>query len=1141
MTWRDCMDCRNMQTMDYYLAQDSNERFHSPLKRKASNEGFILHPCIEGHSSKRRAVREVSDTIHANGNIHVPHNSRSRECFMSWMKDDLLESHPSERRATKKRCLIKHFILFMSSTDQIWFAIGGRVCETQEMLCFFQSLLKSSTFTSFIDSVSMDITLFKVMPKSLMDISSNYVHKGDDNGNTMKDAPTAASGGKHTKDSNHKSTEETKGEDSGDAGKDSENDDSKEIGEKGGKEDGEGGEEGKDKEKPEQETEEEEEEEQEREEESKEDEDIEMDSGVCTVTASPIEEALDCSTLSDGHSHHSDDIYNGQEGLSSRLEGGSPFALSDHLAAAKLKIPGVSCKADADMDTSNYSTSRFSMSDGSASLSMQNGSHRMQNQSDCHPPGFIDVSGQGVSDIPRDVFSNVFNSGSSGVSRNMFGDAFSIQGTSSYGSHSLQPVLDTTSGWQTPSEVSKDICTDGSVSHNQQSTSKSSSLPQARAELSHLMSSGASKDCRAFNQMAQPERLRIKIKLPKDPTGNLEPPGDLEDGSGEEVLSKLKEVKDFPTTAKGLLSSGLLDGCKVHYYYKGRGNTLTGVVKDGGILCNCRLCKGKVVVNVSSFEKHAGSNARHPSDYIFLENGKSLQEIIKAGCQSNQGRSTGTVFRAANEEGTDRSSIRTSGVRGSSTHSRKGSFSSSEGVKLDTSPLYSRSFQKQPAQTRDGSRHKLLFQPGGLPDGTEVSYYVKGQCYLRGTKKGHGICCGCCNEVVSCSQFEAHAGWASRRNAYISMYLSNGQSLHEYALTLGTKDQYLKGGDSCQEHEDFCAECGDGGDLVLCHLCPKAYHLDCVGLNRSPEHDWCCPLCGEQRQHPWKRTAKGSGRVYYSSSKEKNAERCHRVIKVPENVIGGCVFCKNGDFQKSGFGPKTIMLCDQCEREYHVGCMKERGIADLQELPAGKWFCSSDCDHIHRVLEKLVINAPSMTLKGPDSENGEITWQLLHGRRGNPDNGRMLAEAASIFTESFDPIIDATSGRDLISLMVYSRSIRDQDFQGMYCAVLKHRKEVVSAALFRVFGREFAEMPLVATAFKFRGQGYFQMLMSCIEELLHKLQVKYLVLPAAEGAEGIWTNKFGFSKLVDGQLQRLGSEVQMMIFQGSSMLCKALL
>ena len=103
---------------------------------------------------------------------------------------------------------------------------------------------------------------------------------------------------------------------------------------------------------------------------------------------------------------------------------------------------------------------------------------------------------------------------------------------------------------------------------------------------------------------------------------------------------------------------------------------------------------------------------------------------------------------------------------------------------------------------------------------------------------------------------------------------------------------------------------------------------------------------------------------------------------------------------------------------------------------------------------------------------------------------------------------------------------------------------VVSAAIVRVFGEEVAELPLVATRsdcqgkvghlidsdriilflssfchlhqkliFNFHLQGYFQALFACIEDLLLSLNIKVLVLPAADEAESLWKNRFGFEKL----------------------------
>lgn len=89
------------------------------------------------------------------------------------------------------------------------------------------------------------------------------------------------------------------------------------------------------------------------------------------------------------------------------------------------------------------------------------------------------------------------------------------------------------------------------------------------------------------------------------------------------------------------------------------------------VLIVCFLVK---VVNVSSFEKHAGSNARHPSDYIFLENGKSLQEYIKSGSQPGQAKVTGVIRKATNEENSERNSFRSGSTRSVSAHRKRGSF-----------------------------------------------------------------------------------------------------------------------------------------------------------------------------------------------------------------------------------------------------------------------------------------------------------------------------------------------------------------------------------------------------------------------------------------------------------------------------------
>lgn len=49
-------------------------------------------------------------------------------------------------------------------------------------------------------------------------------------------------------------------------------------------------------------------------------------------------------------------------------------------------------------------------------------------------------------------------------------------------------------------------------------------------------------------------------------------------------------------------------------------------------------------------------------------------------------------------------------------------------------------------------------------------------------------------------------------------------------------------------------------------------------------------------------------------------------------------------------------------------------------------------------------------------------------------------------------------------------------------------------------------------------QGHCKALLLSIERLLGVLRVERLALPAAEGAEGIWLNKFGFRRMSEDQV-----------------------
>ncbi|KHG09509.1 Chromodomain-helicase-DNA-binding 4 [Gossypium arboreum] len=469
-----------------------------------------------------------------------------------------------------------------------------------------------------------------------------------------------------------------------------------------------------------------------------------------------------------------------------------------------------------------------------------------------------------------------------------------------------------------------------------------------------------------------------------------------------------------------------------------------------------------------------------------------------------------------------------------------------------SSPIFSPYGSQWKKTTKDQQLHKLVFEEDGLPDGTEVAYYARGQRLLEGYKKGFGIICRCCNCEVSPSQFEAHAGWASRRKPYAHIYTSNGVSLHELAISLSKGRLY-----SAKDNDVACIICADGGNLLLCDGCPRAFHKECASLPTIPHGRWYCKYCQNmfmrEKCAEHNANAAAAGRILGVDAIEQITSRCIRIVKNIEAELSGCALCRACDFSKSGFGPRTVILCDQCEKEYHIGCLRTHKMADLREIPKGKWFCCSDCGRIHSTLQKLLIHGaerlPDSLLdvlkkkyveKGLDADiNIDVRWRLLSGKFASPETRLLLSQAVGIFHECFNPIVDAATGRDLIPCMVYGRNLKGQEYGGMYCAVLTINSFVVSAGIIRVFGQEIAEIPLVATSIANHGKGYFQLLFSCIEKLLAFLNVKNIVLPAAEEAESIWTDKFGFKKLRPDQLSEYRKSCcQMVIFQGTSMLQK---
>lgn len=106
------------------------------------------------------------------------------------------------------------------------------------------------------------------------------------------------------------------------------------------------------------------------------------------------------------------------------------------------------------------------------------------------------------------------------------------------------------------------------------------------------------------------------------------------------------------------------------------------------------------------------------------------------------------------------------------------------------------------------------------------------------------------------------------------------------------------------ENNDFCEECKQGGELLLCDTCPRAYHTVCIdsSMEDPPEGDWSCPHCIEH----------GPEIV-----KEEPAKQ-------------------NDDFCKICKETENLLLCDSCTCSFHAYCMEP----PLTEVPQEEtWAC----------------------------------------------------------------------------------------------------------------------------------------------------------------------------------------------------------
>ncbi|XP_051999950.1 chromodomain-helicase-DNA-binding protein 4-like isoform X2 [Xyrauchen texanus] len=126
------------------------------------------------------------------------------------------------------------------------------------------------------------------------------------------------------------------------------------------------------------------------------------------------------------------------------------------------------------------------------------------------------------------------------------------------------------------------------------------------------------------------------------------------------------------------------------------------------------------------------------------------------------------------------------------------------------------------------------------------------------------------------------------------------------------------------DHQDYCEVCQQGGEIILCDTCPRAYHMVCLDpdMERAPEGTWSCPHC-EKEGIQWE------AREESSEAEEENDDGRRDEGDVEEeddHHMEFCRVCKDGG---------ELLCCDTCPSSYHLHCLNP----PLPDIPNGEWIC----------------------------------------------------------------------------------------------------------------------------------------------------------------------------------------------------------
>uniref|UniRef100_A0A8C5D456 Chromodomain-helicase-DNA-binding protein 5-like n=1 Tax=Gouania willdenowi TaxID=441366 RepID=A0A8C5D456_GOUWI len=154
------------------------------------------------------------------------------------------------------------------------------------------------------------------------------------------------------------------------------------------------------------------------------------------------------------------------------------------------------------------------------------------------------------------------------------------------------------------------------------------------------------------------------------------------------------------------------------------------------------------------------------------------------------------------------------------------------------------------------------------------------------------------------------------------------------------------------DHQDYCEVCQQGGEIILCDTCPRAYHLVCLDpeMEKAPEGKWSCPHCEKE------------GIQWEAKDDEDEEEEEEAMGEEEDDHMEFCRVCKDGG---------ELLCCDTCTSSYHIHCLNP----PLPEIPNGEWLCPRCmCPPLKGKVQRILHwmwgepPLPAEPLAGPDGK-----------------------------------------------------------------------------------------------------------------------------------------------------------------------------